>query len=605
MIYALSIGVVLLLHFRKPRKTHWVPDLRLWKDIEIGSMQRKSIFRLIKRNRLLILQILLLAAVVLALARPLITFWGAPSRTLLLVVDCSASMTALEDGVPRFNLAREKALDLIKDARDSDTILLVQARPRMRLDTYTGSEKAALRDAINTMTATHASVDINRTVTTAVSSLEDTQSVEIYIISDGTQAPTGLNTLPGVNVHTVSVGKTGDNVAITNLSVRENPFSAYDRQAFCEIENLSDRLYVFPLEIFMDETVLATETIRLEPNQRKRIIADVPAGADGILHAVIKTEDAMAIDNEAFAVLDPHSVSVLLGTTGNIFLEKALQVNPQIALEVLKPEECSPERLAEGYDVIVFDGFQPPDLPPGNYFLIGSESGRTSGRRSLRAIRNLSFPRPEHTIIAFVDPAGISIDRAFPLKTSPSDAVILEGDGQPLLAVNETGVYRTVKMGFDIRDSSLPLTYAFPVLVSNIIGWLDPDTAGPGNQAAAGSAVRLRLPDYDASKNVAVVTPDGGTLHVTTDKGILSFVETESTGIYTVRQDGAIKRFAVNLFSESESDIRPVEGIKDTKPRSPDRPSAAGTGREAWRWLLLASLFLLALEWSQYQRTAR
>ncbi|MBN2241157.1 MAG: BatA domain-containing protein, partial [Acidobacteria bacterium] len=42
LMYALIIGVLLFLHFRKPRKTHWVPDIRLWQDIEPESMQRKS-----------------------------------------------------------------------------------------------------------------------------------------------------------------------------------------------------------------------------------------------------------------------------------------------------------------------------------------------------------------------------------------------------------------------------------------------------------------------------------------------------------------------------------------------------------------------------------
>ncbi|MBN2320569.1 MAG: VWA domain-containing protein [Acidobacteria bacterium] len=604
LIYALSIGVLLLLHFRKPKKMHWVSDLQLWQDIEQESMQRKSIFRIIKRNRLLILQILLLAAIVLALARPLITLWGGPSRTLLLIVDCSASMTALEDGIPRFELAREKALDLIEDAHNADKILLVQARPRMNLHTYTGSEKAAIREALNTMTATHGSVDIGRIVTTAVSSLENTESVEIYIIDDGTQAPPSLNTLPEVEVHTIRIGKTGDNVAIANLSIRENPFSAHDRQVFCEIENFSDREHIFPFDIFLDGTVLITETIRLNPKQSERIVTDIPAGANGILHAVINSEDAMEIDNEAFAVLDSHAMSVLLGTSGNLFLEKALQVNPRIALTVLKPEECTSERFGRGYDAIILDGFQRPDLPPGNYFLIRSESGRTTGGSSLRAIRSLTSPRPEHPILAFVDPAGITLDRATPLDLTPSDAVILEGNGYPLLAANETGIYRTVKLGFDIRDSSLPLTYAFPVLLSNILGWLEPEDSGPGNQTAAGSAIRLRLPAYDASKDLVVVTPDGKTFRATAGKGILSFAETESTGIYTIRYSRAIKRFAVNLSSRSESNIKPVDTVTDEHPHSPDRPATAGTGRETWRWLLLASLLLLALEWRRYQGAA-
>ncbi|MBN2243602.1 MAG: hypothetical protein JW793_13030, partial [Acidobacteria bacterium] len=378
-----------------------------------------------------------------------------------------------------------------------------------------------------------------------------------------------------------------------------------DRQIFCEIENFSDQVHEFPFEISLDGAVLKSETIRLHSKQRERAVTDVPAGSYGIIRAAIRAEDSLEIDNEACAILEQHGIRVLLGTAGNTFLQKALEANPRIALTVLDPEACTTEELDKGYDIIVLDGFEPPRLPPANYLLIRSGPGRSIGRGSLRGEpREPVFTRPDHPVLAFLDPGDFTIDRAAGPDLSPADTVLIEGNGLPLLAANEIGVHRTVKLRFDIRDSGLALTYAFPVLVSNILSWLDSGNAGAGNQAAAGSAIRLRLPGYDPSKDLVVETPDGGTYSTKADKGVVTIAETERAGVYNVRQDRTVERFVVNLSSKAESDIKPADTLSDNNPRTTDRAATAGAGRGIWRWLLLASLILLVLEWRRYQGTA-
>ncbi len=86
-------------------------------------------------------------------------------------------------------------------------------------------------------------------------------------------------------------------------------------------------------------------------------------------------------------------------------------------------------------------------------------------------------------------------------------------------------------------------------------------------------------------------------------KAVLS--DTGELGVYEVRSGGkTVRRFAVNLFSPAESAIRPDTSpaikIGDVKVDG-ERSWEAGR-REIWKYLALAGLAVLLLEWYIYIR---
>ncbi|RLC69993.1 MAG: hypothetical protein DRI52_07880, partial [Chloroflexi bacterium] len=88
----------------------------------------------------------------------------------------------------------------------------------------------------------------------------------------------------------------------------------------------------------------------------------------------------------------------------------------------------------------------------------------------------------------------------------------------------------------------------------------------------------------------------------------IPFAETAELGIYTVYQSSASSvesadqadqadRFAVNLFSETESDIAPRETITIGDQQIVVPRESARSRQTWWRWPALAAVFVLIVEW--------
>jgi Ca-activated chloride channel family protein len=190
--------------------------------------------------------------------------------------------------------------------------------------------------------------------------------------------------------------------------------------------------------------------------------------------------------------------------------------------------------------------------------------------------------------------------------------VVVDSDGAPLLAVGEREGRRIAVLAFDLHNSDLPLQVAFPLLLSNLMGYLAPGSGAEASQLLPGQPLGLQV---DASiAEVRVTRPDGTQVSSRTGAvqlrdGQAIYADTDPLGVYIVEElrDGevaATHRYAVNLFAPRESTITSqrdlvvpqISGAQSTITRERD-------GRqEFWRWLALAALIVLVIEWLVYQR---
>ncbi|HST04240.1 MAG TPA: hypothetical protein VLQ48_05835 [Chloroflexia bacterium] len=212
----------------------------------------------------------------------------------------------------------------------------------------------------------------------------------------------------------------------------------------------------------------------------------------------------------------------------------------------------------------------------------------------------------------FVDLSGVHIAVAQRIVTPPWARVVARTtSGDPLILAGETGGRRVVALAFDLHQTDLPLQVAFPILVSDLVEWLQPqNTVNAPPTLAAGDPISINaLPDADE----IVVTPpgEGAKSTVLTPAGQTSFAGTDQLGVYTVAQNakgqpvGEPEQFVVNLFSRDESSIAPHLGLTfvgtgENLPVSDN--GGSGTPLEIWPWVLLAGLAILALEWWVYNR---
>src|SRR5213075_3025794 len=79
-----------------------------------------------------------------------------------------------------------------------------------------------------------------------------------------------------------------------------------------------------------------------------------------------------------------------------------------------------------------------------------------------------------HPLLAGVDLHALLVRRAQKLAPVPWLEPVVQTDQGPLLLAGEYEGRRVVVLPFDPRDSNLPKLAAFPLLMANVVEWLDP-----------------------------------------------------------------------------------------------------------------------------------
>ena len=112
LLALLGVPAVIILHMLKQKqKDVKIPSTFLWERAVDTSVQSKP-WQKLKKSLPLILQLIAVAALGLAAARPYVTAFGT-SYNYVVVMDSSASMSADELGESRLELAKNRAEKLV------------------------------------------------------------------------------------------------------------------------------------------------------------------------------------------------------------------------------------------------------------------------------------------------------------------------------------------------------------------------------------------------------------------------------------------------------------------------------------------------------------
>jgi hypothetical protein len=188
----------------------------------------------------------------------------------------------------------------------------------------------------------------------------------------------------------------------------------------------------------------------------------------------------------------------------------------------------------------------------------------------------------------------------------PGDKVLGASDGgaSPILVAGTRGGFKFVALGFDARDSDLPLRIAWPLFVLDCVNWFTDEDAQYLSAYRTGEV--WRVPIAGAATQAVVRMPDGSTQQVAVHEGRAVFLG-QHAGFYEITgaEGGPETRiaFAANLLDADESTITPQDRLTvDGKDAGEISGFHFGVRREIWMYLLLAVALLTALEWATYHR---
>src|SRR5580700_9402390 len=138
-------GLIVLMYILKlKRKDVIVSSTFLWRQV-IRDVQANAPFQKLRRNLLLLLQLIIATLIILAVSLPFLLAAGTGGKNIVLIVDTSASMQATDVSPSRLDEAKRKAYDQISRMRPSDSMMILSASSRPEAITGFTSEKSELR----------------------------------------------------------------------------------------------------------------------------------------------------------------------------------------------------------------------------------------------------------------------------------------------------------------------------------------------------------------------------------------------------------------------------------------------------------------------------
>jgi len=606
------IPLLLLLYVLKlRRKTYVVSSSLLWEQA-IEDMKANTPFQRLRRNLLLPLQIIFLMLAIFALARP---FWRGTAdatQNTILIIDGSASMKATDGGGIRFEAAKSIAAKMVDDLSDGDKMMIVEAASAIRIVSSFTADKLQLRNKLAKMQSTDAPTELGRAIQLASSMAKDAQNSEIILLSDGAGGESLLSAhADALNHASVSARfirfgeKVVNNVGITAFEMGQSLTDASERQAFVALRNFGavERQSLL-LEFYHNENLVDVRELNLSSGERRSVIFDATGCVEGYAKVVLDIADDLDVDDRAYYMLAEYdALKTLLVSSGNRFLEAAVETgSDRIELFTEKPEMYSAN---EKYDVIVFDGFVPDDLPDKNMLFVNPgldlPFGEPISRSDAPAV--IDWDRT-HPIMWFVELSNLKIRSNHNYKMPTWMKPLVESDTGTLVWLGEHDGRRVVVLSFESRFHSannFPMLTAFPIFVSNTLNWLAGiDTEFSRGQVKTGEPLRLSRTAIDQA--VTVKKPDGSQVELRSKGGRIVFGDTGMVGIYEVTGEGFAEKFAVSLLNESESDIKPADRIQIAGREVASSAAFAVSNKEIWSSLTLVALILLAIEWWVYHR---
>jgi hypothetical protein len=419
---AVAIPALLILYFLKLRRRDVeISTTLLWKKA-IQDFQANAPFQRLRKNILLLLQLLALAAALTALGQPQVRGVSLTGERHVILIDRSASMSSVDgrDGsgraASRLDAAKEEALRLIESLREpglfskeggDQAMVIAFDTSAKALQTFT-NDKSLLRAAVNAITPSDGPTAIDEAIKLVLA--QAPREVVIETKDDGTESRYERPPRPVGTIHLFTDGRLPDaekvnpgpenpliyhpagspashNVGITAMRAGRAFDDPNRLSIFISIENTATRARTVDVECRIDDSLIGIKPVELPaastdgpaptaPGGTAPALArpapspggtvftiDRPQGGIVTVRVTPPEGDALATDNQAWLIVPPaRRAAVAIVTTDNLFLRDALEQLPLARLDVLSPQRYEAERAAAKpveYDVVILDGYLP------------------------------------------------------------------------------------------------------------------------------------------------------------------------------------------------------------------------------------------------------
>lgn len=644
----LLLPIIVAIHLWRIRHRRYeLSSTLLWSQVLAQTPLRRP-RRLPARLLLLALQLAALACGAVALSRPAWVAAGA-HRRLVVAVDTSLAMSAVDVKPSRLARAQDAVRALIDGLAPGDTMTLVDAGPAPRV-LATSGDHAILRGALKHLVQNY-----------GPSSLADDGPLLSGLIRAAARpgnrgdpaylfAPFGANhaqltalerAAPPLRVNLVGVS--ADDRAVAGLTIS---CSSTACEAYARLVNTAARPVTTRLQALVDGAG-PTQMITLPPNSAVPVGLSLPRSLLAAAHTVelrLAGGDPLPADDTAWAAvpLTIHRTALLVTNDAATPLAQALRAIPNLTLRTTTPDAYSDD-LARRVDLTILDPSGADSAgtdtawaglePPGNLFIVnpatggslftllgtqpspGAVSVRPDGAAISSPLPRGAVPRPPDTdpllpgsLVSGVDLSSLIVASAGRARLPAWAHADVEGDTGPLLFSGTTGGRRVAVLLFDPRTTSavnasnLDTLLAFPALLENVVRLLAP---APPQAIAAGSIAAIPVSRQGAAWIQPAGSLTGTGVQSLASSGDLAALPPLHPGLYSFGGGPGDTPLPIAVDPVVPGDTTST-GLPGAQPSAPPAPVVLSPSFiapwEGWAGLALLALLVLNGEWWYYVR---
>lgn len=621
-----------------------------WKQI-YDEKPPRSIWQYLRHLLSLLAQLLLVTLLVLAVADPSFSWQLLQARRIVAVIDNSASMRCADVDSSRFEAAIEAALATANGLRFRDQMAIVLAGSEPEVVLGMNGHMPTIKRAFRSITVSDNATELDSAIALGRQLIGEHPHGQVLVFTDGCSAalsgreplsderrslsedrspkktPDPLQPASSVEYRVFGNPATG-NVGITQFQVRRSLIDPLGYEVLAIVTNASSLAVKGRLELELDGVPVDVLPLDLQPDgvftrslektslEGGTLMAtltglvanDNSGGTETVDSSSASQINGLATDDQAWAILPSRQIqNVLIITPGNLFLQKVFEANPLVHVTVQKD---FPETWPGG-GIIVLHNHVPETLPPGSVFVVDPLDGCdawTVGESLANPI--ITDQDKESPLMTHVRLDNVVMPAAKQLQFSQLPRVLagsLSGDAVYAEVKRPNG--KCLVLSVDINEGDLAFRTAFPIMVTNSLGWFAGQTGELRHSLATGTTTDIRLADESAQDELLLRSPSGSSQPLTqqgTDEDLhLSTPLLSECGVWSVvsaktnERSEPLAEVAVNLANDEETDLRIPVDIHQDQPHA----SVAGWfTRPIWFYLATVACCVTVGEWWLYQR---
>ena len=378
----IGIPIIIVIYLLKNKyNEQTVTSTYLWTLSERFYKKRNPLSRFIGLLGL-ILQILTVAIISLAIARPIITIPESAGEYCF-VIDCSGSMNMTDGKESSFERAKGEIEDIIDDAKSGSTYTLITLSDEAVVLYERLTDKDLAIDVLSDVKCTDTEADYSAALEQAQRYFDENPSFLVYLFTD-------KEVVEHKNLEVVNVGlANAENYAISD-ALGTLTDGELITKATVESFNSDATLEV---ELYVDGKMIPSAKKAVSVSKGEPCEIELSARVDSFssFRLRITNKDCLDKDNEiiSYNLESESSYSILVVSENPFFIEAALDALTDTVVDTVSPDEYG---KGGNYGLYIFDSFTPTELPDAAVWLINYSKSVDNSGFGIRGVIELREP---------------------------------------------------------------------------------------------------------------------------------------------------------------------------------------------------------------------